>query len=179
MADVDKIIDFLETDTVSATFSPKGLVFLSMRRDRGEQNIELGQGGKDKQDSNMRLFIKETVNFIETGRHSMPLDFSSFTDFQRRVFKAVSEIEPGKVVTYKDVAETLGKPGAAQAVGNAVGKNPVAYFLPTHRVIPQRGMAICRSGAGHLKDKLLEHEGHDLSKLRGNYVCTRKKCTME
>ena len=87
MADVDKIIDFLETDTVSATFSPKGLVFLSMRRDRGEQNIELGQGGKDKQDSNMRLFIKETVNFIETGRHSMPLDFSSFTDFQRRVFK--------------------------------------------------------------------------------------------
>ena len=91
----------------------------------------------------------------------------------------MSEIEPGKVVTYKDVAETLGKPGAAQAVGNAVGKNPVAYFLPTHRVIPQRGMAICRSGAGHLKDKLLEHEGHDLSKLRGNYVCTRKKCTME
>jgi len=119
------------------------------------------------------------LNFIETGRHDMPLDLSDFTAFQQSVFEAVSRVEPGKIVTYKGIAEILGKPGAAQAVGSAVAKNPVSYFLPTHRVLPQKGIGICRTGAGHLREKFLAHEGHDLSQLRGNYICTRKKCCME
>ena len=53
--------------------------------------------------------------------------------------------------TYKGVAEILGKPGAAQAVGSAVTKNPVSYFIPTHRVLPKKGIGTCRSGAGPLR----------------------------
>ena len=106
----------------------------------------------------------------------MPLDLADFTEFQQNVFRIVSNIEPGRIITYMGIAEILGKPGAAQAVGSAVARNPVSYFLPTHRVLPKKGLGICRSGAGYLREKLLEHEGHDLSKLRGNYVCTRKKC---
>lgn len=109
----------------------------------------------------------------------MPLDLTTFTCFQQNVFEVASKIDPGKVVTYKIIAEILGKPGAAQAVGSAIAKNPVSYFLPTHRVLPKRGIGKCRSGAGYLREKLLALEGHDLSQLMGNYICARKKCCLE
>lgn len=178
--EVEQIIDFLETDTLSATFTSKGLKYLSLRPNQGVQCIELAFfDEKQEKDSMVRLVIEETQNFLKTGKHNMPLDLTSFTSFQQKVFDAVSRIEPGKIITYKGVAESLGKAGAAQAVGSAVAKNPVSYFLPTHRVLPQRGIGICRTGAGYLREKLLAHEGHDLSQLRGNYVCSRKKCCLE
>jgi O-6-methylguanine DNA methyltransferase len=125
------------------------------------------------------LLIKETLNFLETGTHNMILDLTDFTPFQQIVFDAVSKISVGNICTYKGLAEALGKPGEAQAVGSAVAKNPVSYFIPTHRVLPQKGIGICRSGAGFLREKLLTLEGHDVDKLRGNYVCKRNKCCME
>lgn len=177
MKDVEKIIEFLRTDTMSATFSPTGLKYLSLRDNHGILFIDLRLvSQRQEKDPGAELIIKETLSFIETGKHRMPLDFSDFTKFQQSVFEAVSRIEPGEIITYKGIAEILGKPGGAQAVGNAIAKNPVSYFLPTHRVLPQRGIGICRTGAGHLREKLLEHEGHDLSKLMGNYVCTRDHC---
>lgn len=175
-----EIIDFLETDTLSFTFSSKGLKFLSLKNNQGEQYLDLKLvHGEQEENSEAKLVVKETQNFLSTGKHGMPLDFTAFTKFQQSVFEAVGRIEPGKIVTYKGVAEILGKPGAAQAVGSAVAQNPVSYFLPTHRVLPQRGIGICRTGAGYLREKLLALEGHDLSKLRGNYICTRKKCCLE
>ncbi len=180
MTEAREIIDFLETDTLSVTLTPDGLKYMSLKTDRGSQSINLRLiGKKDKQNPVEKQVIRETLNFLETGRHNMPLDLTSFTEFEQSVFEVVSKIEPGKILTYKGVAELLDNPGAAQAVGNAVAKNPVSFFLPTHRVLPQRGIGICRSGAGHLREKLLAKEGHDLGKLRGNYVCTRKKCCME
>ena len=176
----EDIIDFLETDTLSATFSPSGLTYLSLKGNRGARSIDLGSfDGQQEPDPMIKMIIQETAGFLETGRHEMPLDLSDFTAFQQSVFEAVSKVEPGKITTYKGIAESLGNPGAAQAVGSAVAKNPVSYFLPTHRVLPQRGIGICRTGAGYLREKLLVHEGHDLSQLRGNYICTRRKCCME
>lgn len=180
MMEVYQIIDFLETDNISVTFSPNGLKYLSLNTKQGAQCIDLRLVGKKLVLSPVeKLVLEETSNFLETGKHAMPLDLSDFSDFQQSVFVAVSRVEPGEVTTYKGIAEMLGKPGAAQAVGNAIVKNPVSYFLPTHRVIPQKGMVICRRAAGRLKEKLLAHEGHDLTKLRGNTVCTRKICNME
>jgi len=181
---IEKIIDFLETDKMSITFSPRGLKFLSLKADQGEVCIDLKLLSKEQaagrpMDPMIKTVIEETLNFIETGKQEVPLDLTAFTSFQQNVFAAVSKVKPGTVVTYKGIAEALGKPGAAQAVGSAIAKNPVSYFLPTHRVIPQKGIGICRTGAGHLREKFLAHEGHDLAKLRGNYVCTRKKCCME
>lgn len=180
MMAAETMIDFLETETISVTFSPTGLKYLSLRADKGGQNIDLRLVGKKQEENPIEsLIIKETMNFLETGKHGMPLDLSAHSGFQQRVFQAVSTIEPGQVITYKGIAEMLGQPGAAQAVGNAVAKNPVSYFLPTHRVLPRKGIGICRSGAGHLREKLLVREGHDLSRLQGNYTCTRKKCCRE
>jgi len=177
---VEEIINFLETDIISVVFTTKGLKYLSLKANRDSQCINFRLVNKKREQSPVeKIIIQETLKFWETGKHSMPLDLTDFTNFQQSVFGVVSKIEPGKITTYKDVAKVLGKPGAAQAVGSAIAKNPVAYFLPTHRVLPQKGIGICRSGAGHLREKLLLHEGHDLSQLRGNYICTRRRCCVE
>ncbi|MDI9476728.1 MAG: MGMT family protein [Natronincolaceae bacterium] len=180
MTEIEEMIDFLETDTLSFIFSPIGLKYLSLKAKPDLHHINLRTVEKNRaQDPAEKLIIEETLKFLTTGKHTMPLDLTDFTEFQQNVFEAVGNVEPGKIVTYGGIAEILGKPGAAQAVGSAVAKNPVSYFLPTHRVLPKKGIGICRTGAGYLREKLLEWEGHDLAKIRGNYVCTRRKCCQE
>ena len=61
------------------------------------------------------------------------------TNFQVRVWEALLRIPPGSVATYEDVASSLGRSGATRAVGSAVGRNPVAYLIPCHRVIRKTG----------------------------------------
>ncbi|HHX63174.1 MAG TPA: MGMT family protein [Epulopiscium sp.] len=147
---IHKIINFLETDTLSVTFSSNGLKYLSLRNNTGNELIDLKNFGKAEEENPMvYLLVKETWNFLDTGSHNMVLDLTGFTSFQQAVFEAVSTISTGNICTYKELAEILEKPGAAQAVGSAVAKNPVSYFIPT------------------------------IEKLRGNYICSRNKCCLE
>ena len=62
------------------------------------------------------------------------------TNFQIKVWEALMRIPEGCVVSYEDVARAIEKPTASRAVGNAVGKNPIAYLIPCHRVIRQAGV---------------------------------------
>jgi AraC family transcriptional regulator, regulatory protein of adaptative response / methylated-DNA-[protein]-cysteine methyltransferase len=61
------------------------------------------------------------------------------TDFQLRVWEALRRIPRGGVTTYGELANAIGRPGAARAVGAAVGSNPVAYLVPCHRVLGRKG----------------------------------------
>jgi AraC family transcriptional regulator, regulatory protein of adaptative response / methylated-DNA-[protein]-cysteine methyltransferase len=61
------------------------------------------------------------------------------TDFEVRVWDAVLKIPMGRVTTYSDVATKIRAPKAARAVGAAIGKNPIAFVVPCHRVIGKRG----------------------------------------
>lgn len=176
----NEIIDFLETDVISFDFSDDGLKYLSLKDISVYEHINLNSINKEIECNQVKKFIiDETISFLKTGSHNMILDFSDFTQFQQDVFNAVSKVKPGTICSYKGIGEMIGKPGAAQAVGSAVARNPVSYFLPTHRIVPQRGIGTCKSGAGFLKEKLLKHEGHEIEKLKGNYICTRNKCCME
>ncbi len=65
--------------------------------------------------------------------------YVSGTNFQTRVWGALLSIPPGSVVSYAQVATAIGHPGAARAVGAAVGANTVAFLIPCHRVICQDG----------------------------------------
>ena len=61
------------------------------------------------------------------------------TDFEVRVWDTLLKIPMGKLVTYSDIAGRIDAPKAARAVGAAVGKNPVSFVVPCHRVVGKSG----------------------------------------
>jgi len=61
------------------------------------------------------------------------------TNFQVNVWRALLAIPPGRVLSYQDIAEHIGRPAAFRAVANAVAINPVVYLIPCHRVIAKSG----------------------------------------
>lgn len=82
----------------------------------------------------------------------------SGTEFQRAVWRGVSTIPKGDVLTYGELAERIGYPGAARAVGQAVGSNPIPLLIPCHRVVASNGIGGF-GGDIQLKRRLLEAEG--------------------
>ena len=61
------------------------------------------------------------------------------TNFQVKVWRALLQIPTGSVATYEDIAHAIGSPNAVRAVGTAIGRNPVAFLIPCHRVIRTTG----------------------------------------
>ena len=86
------------------------------------------------------------------------------TKFQLKVWDYLKKIPRGSVKTYSQVAKGIGKPLAARAVANAIGKNPFAPKIPCHRVIRSDGSLGGYSGKGGIKTKrlLLKKEGISL-----------------
>lgn len=85
------------------------------------------------------------------------------TAFQRAVWGALAAIPYGEVRSYAEVAREVGKPGASRAVGQANHRNPVAPFIPCHRVIASHGGLGGYGGGLPLKKRMLELEGVHLS----------------
>ena len=102
--------------------------------------------------SALRRFLSGDLNALE----AVPLDAGG-TPFQREVWAALREIPAGTTATYADLAARVGRPAAVRAVGGANGANPVAVFVPCHRVVGKDGL---RGYAGGLERKewLLAHE---------------------
>lgn len=87
------------------------------------------------------------------------LDLSSLTPFQRKVLGAVKTIPYGETRSYKWVAERIGKPQAARAIGQALNKNPYPIIIPCHRVICSDGKLGGYSKGIQKKRSLLKKEG--------------------
>ena len=71
------------------------------------------------------------------------LDMSGVADFHLRVYEAARKVAAGRTISYGELAERIGSPGAARAVGQALGKNPFPIVVPCHRVLAAQGKAIC------------------------------------
>jgi methylated-DNA-[protein]-cysteine S-methyltransferase len=67
------------------------------------------------------------------------LDDARVPDFHRKVYAVARSIPPGRTLTYGEIAERLGDPGAARAVGQALGENPFPIVVPCHRVLAAGG----------------------------------------
>lgn len=76
------------------------------------------------------------------------------TDFQIKVWETLAGIEFGKTISYKDLANKIGKPNAHRAAATALGKNPVSFLIPCHRVIRKNG-EIGNYGSGKQRKKAL------------------------
>jgi methylated-DNA-[protein]-cysteine S-methyltransferase len=89
------------------------------------------------------------------------LDFAAVPLFHRRVYEALRRVGPGRTVGYGELAALVGSPGAARAVGQAVGKNPFPIVVPCHRVLAAGGRAggFSAFGGVETKRRLLAVEG--------------------
>ncbi len=91
----------------------------------------------------------------------LPLDMEGVPPFHQRVYEVARAIAPGATLTYGEVAKLVGEPGAARAVGQALGHNPFAPVVPCHRVLAAgiRSGGFSASGGTHTKLRMLEIEG--------------------
>ena len=84
----------------------------------------------------------------------IPVAMSDIAPFDRDVYEAARAIPPGTTVTYGDLAKRIGEPNAAQAVGQALGRNPLAPIVPCHRIVSADGKMHGFSATGGVKTKL-------------------------
>jgi methylated-DNA-[protein]-cysteine S-methyltransferase len=87
----------------------------------------------------------------------LPLDMHG-APFERRVWRALTDIPPGQTTSYGAIANALGSPGASRAVGAANGANPVAIIVPCHRGIGSSGSLTGDGGGLDRKTWLIDHE---------------------
>lgn len=81
------------------------------------------------------------------------------TDFQKRVWREIAKIPPGRTTTYATIAERAGSPGSARAAGAATGRNPLTIVVPCHRIVASSGALTGYAGGLDRKRQLLALEG--------------------
>ena len=92
-------------------------------------------------------------------KFSLPVDIQG-TNFQNSIWDETQNIGFGSCVTYKDIADSVKRPNAARAVGNALNKNPISIIIPCHRVTRQNGSSIHYSGGLKKKFWLIDYEAY-------------------
>ena len=90
------------------------------------------------------------------------------TEFQIKVWKALTEIPYGETRSYKDIAISIGNEKACRAVGMANNKNPIPIIIPCHRVIGANKKLVGYAGGLDLKERLLDLEGISVQKNKVN-----------
>ena len=93
----------------------------------------------------------------ELTRFDLPLAPRG-SEFQQRVWAALQEIPYGRTESYGELAERIGSPGGARAVGLANGKNPIGIIIPCHRVVGADGSLTGYGGGLDRKQQLLDLE---------------------
>ncbi len=123
-----------------------------------------------KDDQLMARAIKELDDYFSgnSKSFSIPLDLREGTPFQRKVWEELQRIPYGQTRSYRDVAEAVGNPLGARAVGHANKRNCIAIIIPCHRVISSNGDIGGYDSGLHIKEALLELEGVKLPRaIRG------------
>ncbi|MEO1258709.1 MAG: methylated-DNA--[protein]-cysteine S-methyltransferase [Bacteroidota bacterium] len=82
--------------------------------------------------------LKKYFNTWHIPKEKISIHFKG-TPFQIQVWKALLQIPAGNLVAYQDIGNKIGNPKAVRAIGTAIGKNPIAYLIPCHRVIKNNG----------------------------------------
>jgi methylated-DNA-[protein]-cysteine S-methyltransferase len=101
--------------------------------------------------------------YFQGARQSFDLPLAAQgTDFQKTVWRALSEIKYGQTRSYADIAKSINNPRAVRAVGTANGCNPMTIVVPCHRVIGSNGALTGYASGVERKSWLLNHESSRL-----------------
>ena len=98
--------------------------------------------------------VRELTEGGNVDLTEITLDMSHVSPYNRRLYQAIRAIPPGHTRTYGDIAADLGEPGAARAVGRAMGQNPWPIIVPCHRVVAANGKTGGFSAFGGVTTKL-------------------------
>lgn len=116
------------------------------------------------------LFLRDVqgavFRYLQEGVPLPPIrsDLSKGTLFQQKVWKALCEIPFGEIQSYQQVAQRIGHPRGARAVGQACAQNPLALVVPCHRVLAGNGKLGGYSGGLHIKKALLDLERQSIGR---------------
>ena len=155
----------------------KNIVGLWLDKQKYYMDVLEGKEFQEKETEAIKLAKNWLDRYFNNERpeiDELPIEFIG-SDFRKQVWKILSEIPYGKVVTYGDIAKRIAdqegiEKMSAQAVGGAVGRNPISIIIPCHRVVGANGSLTGYAGGIEIKTKLLELENVDMSKL---YISTK------
>jgi methylated-DNA-[protein]-cysteine S-methyltransferase len=172
---IKQTVKIVAPDSITTVESPIGRLYVAFRhsgitavaldRGEGEEAVlaklqrRLGRGLIPSQTPK---WVSDTVtSFFRTHRPDLAkVDISELTPFDQSALRAAATIPPGEVRSYSWIAESIGQPSAARAVGRAMARNPVALLYPCHRVVDATGALHQYAYGVELKARLLELEGY-------------------
>ena len=129
-----------------------------------EQELEWeGYDVRQDRDATARA-REELLEYTAGGRRTFDVPFVlTGSEWQKAVWRALMHIPFGETRSYAEIAEMVGRPKAARAVGKANATNRLPVVVPCHRVIGADGSLTGFAGGLHLKTRLLEHEARVLA----------------
>ena len=179
---VPKILDHIKAtvkitapDSIAEVDSPIGRLFVAFRHsgitavalDRGEGKEAVlarlqRRLGRGLIPSQAPQWVTETVAaFFRNHKPDLDkVDISDLTPFEQSALRAAATIPVGEVRSYGWIAESIGQPTAARAVGRAMARNPVPLLYPCHRVVDATGALHQYAYGVELKARILEMEGY-------------------
>jgi methylated-DNA-[protein]-cysteine S-methyltransferase len=153
----DPVIIRTKLGTFRIQFSSRGLARLEFCKDSAKSATSKRQRAVSLP-YNMGRQLQQYSDG-KTVRWNLPIDLSSGTEFQQKVWRVLMTIPRGETRSYGWIAKKIGKPGASRAVGTACGANPVPIIVPCHRVIAGDGSIGGFGGGLPMKRRLLKGEG--------------------
>ncbi len=133
----------------------RAAIFGCHLRDRRLMEDDLARGSA--------MSIRAAIRFLDAYfRHETaplpPMDLSTFTEKERRVYAALLAVPAGAVVSYGDLAAASGLPRAARFAGTTMARNLFPIFIPCHRVVRSDGSPGNYGGGPEMKRRLLDYE---------------------
>ncbi|MGF1761676.1 methylated-DNA--[protein]-cysteine S-methyltransferase [Photobacterium sagamiensis] len=117
-------------------------------------------GKLDSEHAVLKQAVSEYQEYFAGTRQMFEVPIAATgTEFQQKVWQALTTIPFGTTWSYQDLANAIGNPKAVRAVGLANGKNPISIIVPCHRVIGKNGTLTGYAGGIERKEGLLKHEG--------------------
>lgn len=143
--------------------SERGLAGILWKADKSWRVPHLASAVADEAHPVLLETERQLTEYFAGSRKvfDLPLDFAG-TDFNKKVWAALLTIPYGETRSYGQIAQQIGKPGVARAVGVANSRNPISIVAPCHRVIGANGKLTGFAGGLEAKAFLLSLESNDL-----------------
>lgn len=155
----DLIYTHMATPVGDLLISTDGQSIQHILFDDGAAAAKLQQYARQGAQPVLQLAETQLAEYFYGARQAFDLPLNAMgTAFQQRVWNALNTIPFGQTWDYAQLAQAIGQPTAARAVGMANGRNPLSIVVPCHRVIGKNGTLTGYAGGLNRKAWLLEHE---------------------